>query len=139
MNWNPTGCALNNCKQKAAANQAVAQLSKQGTSLSRALLRSHNASYAPERIEIVSRPFVVCGRYNEETRTGFGDLSLGFLPAYGMISRLHFALCATGDGLAVMHAGTNPNSYTGLNDQRLLRGRWQRLSQAMLDISDSIS
>ncbi|NJN47022.1 MAG: FHA domain-containing protein [Candidatus Competibacteraceae bacterium] len=118
-----------------AATEAVAQLGKEGTPLSRALLRSRNAAYAPERIEIVSRPFVIGGRYNESTRTGFGDLALGYLPTYGMISRLHFALCATGDGLAVMHAGNNPASYTGLNDQRLIRGRWQRLESGdVLDI-----
>jgi len=120
---------------QAAATQVVAQLGREGTPLSRALLRSHNATYAPERIEIVSRPFIVSGRYNENTNTGFGDFALGFLPAYGMISRLHFALCATRDGLAVMHAGTNPTSYTGLNDQQLFRGRWQRLESGdVLDI-----
>ncbi|MEE4378725.1 MAG: FHA domain-containing protein [Candidatus Competibacteraceae bacterium] len=120
---------------EAEASQAVARLGKEGTPLSRALLLSHNATYAPERIEIVSRPFIVCGRYNENTSISFGDFALGFLPAYGMISRLHFALCATGDGLAVMHAGINPTSDTGLNDQRLLRGRWQRLESGdVLDI-----
>jgi hypothetical protein len=119
-----------------AAAQAVTQLGRPGTPLSRALLRSRNPIYAPERIEIVSRPFMVCGRYNENTQTGFGDLALGFLPAYGMISRLQCAICATGDGLAVMHAGTNPEkSYTGLNAQHLLRGRWQRLESGdVLDI-----
>jgi type II secretory pathway predicted ATPase ExeA len=98
-----------------------------GTPLNRALLRNQNPAQAPERVELVSRPFIVCGRYNESSQKGFGDFSLGFLAGYGGISRLHCAVCACEEGLAVMHTGRSNYSYTAINGNRLPRGQWQRL------------
>jgi hypothetical protein len=98
-----------------------------GTPLNRALLRSQNPAYAPERIELVSRPFIVCGRHIEASRTRISDFSLGFLPGYEHISRLHCAICACEDGLAVLHTGRRSRSYTAVNGKRLPRGQWLRL------------
>jgi len=121
--------------QVSAPVSAKARSSSRGTPLTRALLRSQNPQQAPERIELVSRPFMVFGRYNENTGKGFGDFSLGFLPDYGRISRLQCTVCAMDDGLAAMHVSGYEHSYTGLNSVRLIRGRWQRLeSKDILDI-----
>ncbi|MCP5425731.1 MAG: FHA domain-containing protein [Gammaproteobacteria bacterium] len=111
----------------AQVQSAANTFSGRGTTLSRALLRSLNPEQAPERIELVSRPFMVLGRYNESTDVCFGDFALGFVPGFRQISRLHCAICASGDGLAIMHASMHEGSYTGLNAQKLVFGGWQRL------------
>lgn len=98
-----------------------------GTPLNRALLRSQNPAYAPERIEIVSRPFILCGRYIENSRTLLCDFSLGFLPGYEHISRLQFIIGVGEDGLAIMHTGRRERSYTAVNGSKLPRGYWQQL------------
>jgi hypothetical protein len=122
-------------QSEVAQVKPAAAFSGRGTALSRALLRSLNPAHAPERIELVSRPFMVLGRYNENSRVGFGDFALGFLPGFRQISRLHCAICASGDGLAIMHASMHEGSYTGLNAQKLAYGRWQRLESGdTLDI-----
>jgi hypothetical protein len=95
-----------------------------GTPLTRALLRSQANQYGAERIELVARPFMVCGRYNEHTQVHFGDFALGFVPHYERISRMHFAIGVRPEGLAIMHAGLHERSYTALNDRQLTRGRW---------------
>jgi hypothetical protein len=98
-----------------------------GTPLNRALLRSQNPAYAPERIEIVSQPFIVCGRYIENSHTRLCDFSLGFLPGYEHISRLQCIICACEDGLAIMHTSRRERSYTAVNGGKLRRGQWQQL------------
>ncbi len=117
--------------------QALAQkrsLSR-GTRLTRAVLHNQNPAHAPERIELVSRPFMVFGRYNEATHTGFGDFALGFVPEYGKISRFQCAVCARGEGLAIMQVSANEHSYTALNAEKLPRGNWRPLASSdVLDI-----
>lgn len=105
-----------------------------GTPLNRVLLRSQNPAYAPERIEIVSRPFIVCGRYIENSQTRLCDFSLGFLPGYEHISRVQCIICACEDGLAIMHTSRRERSYTAVNGSKLQRGQWQQLD--MGDVID---
>jgi len=107
--------------------------SVRGTPLNRALLRSQNSAYAPERIEIVSRPLIVCGRFIENSNTRLCDFSLGFLPGYEHISRLQCIICACEDGLAIMHTSRRERSYTAVNGSRLRRGQWQQL-----DVGDKV-
>jgi hypothetical protein len=95
-----------------------------GTPLTRALLRSQGTGCTAERIELVSRPFMVFGRYNERTQTHFGDFALGFVPKYERISRMHFAVSARPEGLAILHTGSHERSYTALNGRELPKGRW---------------
>ncbi len=104
-----------------------------GTPLNRALLRSQNLAYAPERIEIVSRPLIVCGRYIENSNTRLCDFSLGLLPGYEHISRLQCIICACEDGLAIMHTSRRERSYTAVNGSKLRRGQWQQL-----DVGDKV-
>lgn len=116
-----------------AARQALGR----GTVLSRALLLGADSSQAPARIELVSRPFIILGRYNPATGAGFGDFALGFVPKYARISRLHAAICALGDQLALMAASDQSRTYTGQNGQPLKRGRWCPLeNNDSLDICD---
>lgn len=106
-----------------------------GTRLSRAILLSRDGQQAPERIELVSKPFMVFGRFNENTGKGFGDFSLGFIRDFQKISRLQFAVCAMNDSLAAMHVSGFEASYTRLNTVKLARGCWQRLeSKDILDV-----
>jgi hypothetical protein len=108
-----------------------------GTPLTRALLLAANPVEAPTRIEIVSRPFMVFGRHGAAADTGFGDFTLGFVPKYNRISRLHCVICALGDRLALMAASDQGHTYTGRNGQRLERGRWEMLeTDDTLDICD---
>ena len=98
-----------------------------GTPLTRALLLSADPAQAPARIELVSRPFMVLGRYNAVTGMGFGDFALGFVPKYNRISRLHGVICALGDQLALMPASNQGYTYMGRNGVRLERGCWEFL------------
>ncbi|MBK7983266.1 MAG: AAA family ATPase [Candidatus Competibacteraceae bacterium] len=108
-----------------------------GTPLTRALLLAADPSQAPGRIELVSRPFMVFGRHSSTAGTGFGDFTLGFVPKYTRISRLHCVICALGDQLAVMPASDVGHTYTGRNGQRLPRGCWEFLeSDDTVDICD---
>lgn len=108
-----------------------------GTALSRALLLVADPTQAPARIELVSRPFIILGRYNPSTGAGFGDFALGFVPEYARISRLHAVICALGDQLALMPASDQDRTYTGQNGQRLARGQWRLLeANDNLDICD---
>ncbi|MFO1371841.1 MAG: AAA family ATPase [Candidatus Competibacteraceae bacterium] len=109
--------------QASTGRQALSR----GTTMTRALLRSTNPAHAPARIELVSRPFMIFGRYNETTNKGFGDFALGFVPEYERISRLHCVICALGEQLAVMPTSNQGRTYTAWNDQRLERGDWQAL------------
>lgn len=106
---------------------ATAQTLVRGTPLTRALLLSADPAQAPARIELVSRPFMVLGRYNAVTGMGFGDFALGFVPKYNRISRLHGVICALGDQLALMPTSNQGYTYTGRNGVRLERGRWEFL------------
>lgn len=106
---------------------ATVQTLVRGTPLTRALLLSADPAQAPARIELVSRPFMVLGRYNTATGMGFGDFALGFVPKYNRISRLHGVICALGDQLALMPASNQGYTYTGRNGVRLERGRWEFL------------
>lgn len=117
----------------AATHQALGR----GTALSRALLLAADPTQAPARIELVSRPFIILGRYNPNTGAGFGDFALGFVPEYTRISRLHAVICALGDQLALMPASDQDRTYTGQNGQRLARGQWRLLeANDNLDICD---
>ncbi|MDS4028747.1 MAG: AAA family ATPase [Candidatus Contendobacter sp.] len=117
----------------AATHQALGR----GTALSRALLLAADPTQAPARIELVSRPFIILGRYNPSTGAGFGDFALGFIPEYTRISRLHAVICALGDQLALMPASDQDRTYTGQNGQRLTRGQWRLLeANDNLDICD---
>ncbi len=108
-----------------------------GTPMSRALLLVADSTQAPARVELVSRPFMILGRYNPATGAGFGDFALGFLPDYPRISRLHAVICALGDQLALMPASDEEQTYTGRNGQRIERGRWCMLeTDDNLDICD---
>ena len=108
---------------RAATDHALGR----GTPMTRALLLAADPSQAPGRIELVSRPFMIFGRHSSTAGTGFGDFSLGFVPKYTRISRLHCVICALGDQLALMPASDVGHTYTGRNGQRLARGRWEML------------
>jgi len=116
---------------RASAEQTLVR----GTPLTRALLLSADPAQAPTRIELVSRPFMVLGRYNPATGIGFGDFALGFVPNYDWISRLHSVICALGDQLALMPTSNQGHPYTSRNGVRLERGCWEFLeTQDILDI-----
>lgn len=120
-----------------ASVTATHQALGRGTTLSRALLLVADPTQAPARIELVSRPFIILGRYNPNTGAGFGDFALGFVPEYTRISRLHAVICALGDQLALMPASDQDRTYTGQNGQRLARGQWRLLeANDNLDICD---
>lgn len=104
-----------------------------GTALTRALLLAADPSQAPARIELVSRPFMILGRYNPATGVSFGDFALGFVPEYMRISRLHAVICALGDQLALMPASNRGRTCTGRNGQRLDCGQWH-----LLETGDSL-
>jgi len=106
---------------------ATSQALGRGTAMTRALLLVADPSQAPARIELVSRPFIILGRYNPATGTSFGDFALGFVPKYARISRLHAVICALGDQLALMPASDKGRTCTLRNGQRLERGRWYLL------------
>ncbi len=116
-----------------AAAVVTSQALSRGAPLTRALLLVADATQAPARIELVSRPFMILGRYNPATGAGFGDFALGFVPDYTRISRLHAVICALGDQLALMPASDGEQTYTCRNGQRLERGRW-----CMLETDDSL-
>ncbi|HUM90222.1 MAG TPA: AAA family ATPase [Candidatus Competibacter sp.] len=108
-----------------------------GTLLTRALLLATDPSQAPARIELVSRPFMIFGRHSSTAGTGFGDFTLGFVPKYTRISRLHCVICALGDQLALMPASDVGRTYTGRNGQRLAQGSWEFLeADDVLEICD---
>jgi type II secretory pathway predicted ATPase ExeA len=116
---------------------ATRQSLGRGTPLTRALLLTANPAQAPARIEIVSRPFMIFGRHGAATDSGFGDFNLGFVPKYNRISRLHCVVCALGDQLALMPASDQGQTYTGRNNQRLERGRWEILETGdILNVCD---
>ncbi len=120
-----------------AAIATTRQMLGRGTALSRALLLVTDPTQAPARIELVSRPFMILGRYNPATGAGFGDFALGFVSEYKQISRLHAVICALGDQLALMPASDQNQTYTGRNGQRLTRGQWCLLeADDVLDICD---
>jgi general secretion pathway protein A len=112
---------------------ATSQALGRGTALTRALLLVADSTQAPARIELVSRPFIILGRYNPATGAGFGDFALGFVPDYARISRLHAVICALGDQLALMPVSDQGRTCTGRNGQRLMRGRWY-----LLETNDSL-
>ncbi len=119
-----------------AKTLAEKRAATRGTPLTRALLRSQNPAHAPERIELVSHPFITCGRHVKGGSTSISDFSLGFLPGYERISRLHFVVCACEDGLVIMHTSRRERSYTAVNGSKLPRGQWQQLGSGdILDIS----
>ncbi len=101
---------------------------ERGALLTRALLLATEPAYTPARIEVVSRPFMIFGRHGSATASGFGDFTLGFVPDYSQISRLHCVVCALGDQLALMPASDQGPTYTGRNHRRLERGRWETLA-----------
>ena len=101
---------------------------ERGAPLTRALLLAADPAYTPARIELVSRPFMVFGRHGADAAPGFGDFTLGFVPDYNQISRLHCVICALGDQLALMPASDQGPTYTGRNGRRLERGRWEALA-----------
>ncbi len=116
-----------------AGDQALSR----GTPMTRAVLLSVDSSQAPTRIEIVSRPFMIFGRHGAAADTSFGDFTLGFVPKYNRISRLHCVICALGDQLTLMPASDQGDTYTGRNGQRLARGQWELLQSGdILDICD---
>jgi general secretion pathway protein A len=116
-----------------ASSQALGR----GTALTRALLLGADSSQAPARIELVSRPFIILGRYNPATDAGFGDFALGFVPEYARISRLHAVICALGDQLALMPVSDQGRTCTRRNNQRLERGQWYLLeSDDSLEVCD---
>lgn len=118
-------------------NAATDRSLDRGTPMTRALLLAADPALAPARIEIVSRPFMIFGRHGAAADTGFGDFTLGFVPRYNRISRLHCVICALGDQLALMPASDQGYTYTGRNGQRLERGRWEMLeTDDTLDICD---
>ena len=120
-----------------AALAATGQMLGRGTLLTRALLLAENPAQAPVRIELASRPFMIFGRHSSAAGTGFGDFTLGFVPKYNRISRLHCVICALGDQLALMPASNQGHTYTGCNGQRLERGTWRLLdTDDVLDICD---
>ena len=120
-----------------AANPASGQALSRGTPLTRALLLPENSAQAVARIELVSRPLMIFGRHSATAGTGFGDFTLGFVPKYNRISRLHSVVCALGDQLALMPASDEGHTYTGRNGQRLERGSWHLLEvDDVLDVCD---
>ncbi|TVR63515.1 MAG: hypothetical protein EA420_07215 [Candidatus Competibacteraceae bacterium] len=120
-----------------AAMAATGHALERGTPLTRALLLAENPAQAPARIELVSRPFIIFGRHSSAAGTGFGDFTLGFIPKYNRISRLHCVICALGDQLALMSVSNQGYTYTGHNGQRLERGTWRRLeTDDVLEICD---
>lgn len=120
-----------------AASVASGQMLSRGTSLTRALLLPENSAQAVARIELVSRPLMIFGRHSSTAGTGFGDFTLGFVPRYNRISRLHCVICALGDQLALMPVSDQGYTFTGRNEQRLERGSWQLLeANDVLDICD---
>lgn len=108
--------------------EVTARALGRGTPLTRALLLAADSSQAPTRIELVSRPFMIFGRHSSATGTGFGDFSLGFVPKYTRISRLHCVICGLADQLALMSASNTGRTYTGRNGHRLERGQWELLA-----------
>ncbi|HRW66543.1 MAG TPA: AAA family ATPase [Candidatus Competibacter sp.] len=120
-----------------ATSTASGQALSRGTPLTRALLLPENSAHAVARIELVSRPLMIFGRHSAAAGTGFGDFTLGFVPKYNRISRLHSVICALGDQLALMSASDEGYTYTGRNGQRLERGSWQLLEvDDVLDVCD---
>ena len=120
-----------------AASPVSGQALSRGTPLTRALLLPENSAHAVARIELVSRPLMIFGRHSAAAGTGFGDFTLGFVPKYNRISRLHSVICALGDQLALMSASDEGYTYTGRNGQRLERGSWQLLEvDDVLDVCD---
>ncbi|MGB5064377.1 MAG: FHA domain-containing protein, partial [Candidatus Competibacter sp.] len=120
-----------------AASAASGQALSRGTPLTRALLLPENSAQAAARIELVSRPLMIFGRHSAAAGTGFGDFTLGFVPKYSRISRLHSVICALGDQLALMSASDEGYTYTGRNGQRLERGSWHLLeADDVLDVCD---
>lgn len=110
---------------------------ERGMLLTRALLLAADPAQTPARIELVSRPFMVFGRHGSGMQAGFGDFTLGFVPQYGRISRLHCVICALGDQLALMPASDQGPTYTGRNGQRIERGHWELLAtDDSLEIGD---
>ncbi|MDQ5910143.1 MAG: hypothetical protein QG599_2239 [Pseudomonadota bacterium] len=108
-----------------------------GTPLTRALLMAVDPTQAPARIELVSRPFMVFGRQSAAASTGFGDFTLGFVPKYSRISRMHCVVSALGDQLVLMAVSDQGYTYTGRNGHRLESRRWEPLeSRDVLDICD---
>jgi len=103
------------------------QTLSRGTPLTRALLLAADPAQAPARIELVSRPFMIFGRQSATAGVGFGDFTLGLVPKYSRISRLHCVICALGDQLVLMAASNHGYTYTGRNGQRLDRGHWEML------------
>ena len=117
-----------------AANE---QTLSRGTPLTRALLLAADPTQAPARIELVSRPFMIFGRQSAAAGAGFGDFTLGFIPKYSRISRLHCVVCALGDQLALMAVSDHGHTYTGRNGQRLDRGCWEILeTDDVVDVCD---
>ncbi|MCB1820925.1 MAG: AAA family ATPase, partial [Candidatus Competibacteraceae bacterium] len=113
------------------------QTLNRGTPLTRALLLATDPAQAPARIELVSRPLMIFGRQSAAAGAGFGDFTLGFVPKYSRISRLHCVVCALGDQLALMAASDHGHTYTGRNGQRLERGRWEMLEgNDVVDVCD---
>ncbi len=120
-----------------AASTASGQALSRGTPLTRALLLPENSAQAAARIELVSRPLMIFGRHSSAVGTGFGDFTLGFVPKYNRISRLHSVICALGDQLALMPVSDEGYTYTGRNGQRLERGSWHLLeADDVLDVCD---
>ncbi len=113
------------------------QTLSRGTPLTRALLMAVDPTQAPARIELVSRPFMVFGRQSATAGTGFGDFTLGFVPKYSRISRMHCVVCALGDQLVLMAVSDQGYTYTGHNGHRLECQRWAPLESGdILDICD---
>jgi hypothetical protein len=80
---------------------------------------------------------MIFGRQSAATGAGFGDFTLGFVPKYNRISRLHCVVCALGDQLTLMAASDHGHTYTGRNGQRLDRGRWEVLeADDVVDVCD---
>ncbi len=120
-----------------AASAASGQALSRGTPLTRALLLPENSAQAAARIELVSRPLMIFGRHSATAGTGFGDFTLGFVPKYNRISRLHCVVCALGDQLALMSASDEGYTYTGRNGERLERGSWHLLeTDDILDVCE---
>lgn len=99
-----------------------------GTLLTRALLLAADPLQAPARIEVVSRPFMIFGRQSSTGSAGFGDFTLGFVPKYNRISRLHCLVCALGNQLSLMPVSDAGHTYISRNGQRLVRGHWEVLA-----------
>ncbi|HAS51596.1 MAG TPA: hypothetical protein DCS21_07560 [Gammaproteobacteria bacterium] len=113
------------------------QTLSRGTPLTRALLMAVDPTQAPARIELVSRPLMVFGRQSAAASTGFGDFTLGFVPKYSRISRVHCVVCALGDQFVLMAVSNQGYTYTGCNNHRLECRRWEPLESGdMLDICD---